>query len=87
MEVQKLDALHLHVDEFESFGIGPKAKLLVLADNQKPITILKKLFTKGGLEKLGKILSHFQINMLKNIVEKMIVKNYQNCLKKSRLKY
>ena len=51
---EMIDKDEIDKDELESFGIGPKAKLLVLADNQKPISILKKLFTKGGLEKLGK---------------------------------
>ena len=76
---EMIDENEIDKDEFESFGIGPKAKLLVLADNQKPITILKKLFTKGGLEKLGK-----DIKPLSNkYVEKYCRKN--DCEKLSKL--
>ena len=49
-----LDEDEIDKEEFESFGIGPNAKLLVIADNQKPIAILKKLFSSGGLEKIMK---------------------------------
>ena len=76
---EMIDEDEIDKDEFESFGIGPKAKLLVLADNQKPITILKKLFTKGGLEKLMK-----DIEPLSNkYVEKYCRKN--DCEKLSKL--
>ena len=49
-----LDEGEIDKEEFESFGIGPNTKLLVIADNQKPIAILKKLFSSGGLEKIMK---------------------------------
>ena len=49
-----LDEDEIDKEEFENFGIGPNAKLLVIADNQKPIAILKKLFSSGGLEKIMK---------------------------------
>ena len=76
---EMIDKDEIDKDELESFGIGPKAKLLVLADNQKPISILKKLFTKGGLEKLGK-----DIEPLSNkYVEKYCRKN--DCEKLSKL--
>tara|TARA_B100000787_G_C16148327_1_gene275354 strand:+ start:49 stop:1101 length:1053 start_codon:yes stop_codon:yes gene_type:complete len=76
---EMIDENEIDKDEFESFGIGPKAKLLVLADNQKPITILKKLFTKGGLEKLGKDIKP----LLNKYVEKYCRKN--DCEKLSKL--
>ena len=41
-------------DDLEEFGVGQKAKLVAIADNQKPIAILKKLFSSGGLEKIMK---------------------------------
>ena len=49
-----LDEDEIDKEEFESFGIGLKAKLLVIADNQKPIAKLKQLFSSGGLEKIMK---------------------------------
>ena len=49
-----LDEDEIDKEELESFGIGLKAKLLVIADNQKPIAKLKQLFSSGGLEKIMK---------------------------------
>ena len=76
---EMIDEDEIDKDEFESFGIGPKAKLLVLADNQKPITILKKLFTKGGSEKLWKDITP----LINEYVEKYCRKN--DCEKLSKL--
>ena len=41
-------------DDLENFGISLKAKLVVIADNQRPIAKLKQLFSKDGLEKIMK---------------------------------
>ena len=41
-------------DDLENFGIGLKAKVVVIADNQRPIAKLKQLFSKDGLEKIMK---------------------------------
>ena len=67
-------------DILEDLGIGLKAKLVVIADNQKPIAKLKQLFSSGGLEKIMK-------KDIEPLTDKYIVKfcETNDCEKLSKL--
>ena len=40
------------LDELEKFGIGPKSRFIVMPDNKKPISALKRIISSNGIEKL-----------------------------------
>ena len=57
-------------DELEKFGIGPKTKLIVIPDNMKPVSALKKIISPNGIEKLFKDIEPYAEKIYKKYVKK-----------------
>ena len=57
-------------DELEKFGIGPKTKLIVIPDNMKPVSALKKIISQNGIEKLFKDIKPYTEKIYKKYVKK-----------------